>query len=77
MQRNPTAARSFFTPGRFGTVSRPDRAKTYQPRTQAAQRPATDEQTERPTLFASLCQSLIEARHEEPVGGDVSPLLWW
>jgi hypothetical protein len=46
-------------------------------RAQVVPRPTTHQQTERPTLFASLCRCLMRARRDQPVGGDVSPLLWW
>jgi hypothetical protein len=77
MQRNPTTSQSLTVPGRFGAVSRPDRAATYPLRAQVVPRPTTHQQTERPTLFASLCRCLVRARRDQPVGGDVSPLLWW
>jgi hypothetical protein len=77
MQRNPTTSHPLSVPGRFGAIARPDCVSAYPPPTRAVPRPATQSQAERPTLFASLCRSLVQQRQEQPVGGDVSPLLWW
>jgi hypothetical protein len=76
MQRNPTTSQSFPIHRRSGRETTSDRLSIYSPRTQAAPCSAT-QQTERPTLFASLCRCLVRARRDQPVGGDVSPLLWW
>jgi hypothetical protein len=77
MQRNLTNSHALTTHGRFGAISRPNRPATYQPHTRAISRPATQQQTERPSLFASLCHCLLGARRDQPVGGDESPLVWW
>ena len=35
------------------------------------------EQVERPSLFTAIARCLARARQDQPVGGEVSPLLWW